>query len=229
MAGHRLGTGGGGVPPPPFPFPRMDLECASGCTWSTARATARLRDGRPPGVVKQDKSFGGSVDTTKPRSDPQRIRVSSGERPIGAAKGKQSDTQALCQAPPPPLFQRIPADPLRPGLLWVRVQGPTRSADLGEGDTPNPNTFAHVCRAARRDGGAFCSTRQCTVSPSPPLLLAPGTPPLKDVLEGLMATGGPLPPPPRTPQTKVSIVGKNEIYNAEHLVGPFLVLPSWPP
>ena len=28
--------------------PRMDLECASGCTWSTARATARLRDSRPP-------------------------------------------------------------------------------------------------------------------------------------------------------------------------------------
>ena len=27
--------------------PRMDSECASGCTWSTARATARLWDGRP--------------------------------------------------------------------------------------------------------------------------------------------------------------------------------------
>ena len=27
----------------------------------------------------------------------------SGERPIGAAKGKQSDTEALCQ-PPPPLW-----------------------------------------------------------------------------------------------------------------------------
>ena len=26
----------------------------------------------------------------------------SGERPIGAAKGKQSDTEALCQPPPPP-------------------------------------------------------------------------------------------------------------------------------
>ena len=39
-------------PPPPAPLesanPRMDSECASGCTWSTARATARLRDGRPP-------------------------------------------------------------------------------------------------------------------------------------------------------------------------------------
>ena len=28
--------------------------------------------------------------------------MSGGERPIGAAKGKQSDTEALCQPPPPP-------------------------------------------------------------------------------------------------------------------------------
>ena len=27
--------------------------------------------------------------------------MSSGERPIGAAKGKQADTEALCQPPPP--------------------------------------------------------------------------------------------------------------------------------
>ena len=44
--------------------------------------------GRPtPGVVKQDKSSRGSVDTTKTRLDPQRVRMCSGERPIGAAKG----------------------------------------------------------------------------------------------------------------------------------------------
>ena len=49
-----------------------------------------------PGVAKQGKSSRGSVDTTKTRSDPQRVRMSSGERPIGAAKGKQSDTKALC-------------------------------------------------------------------------------------------------------------------------------------
>ena len=59
--------------------------------------------GRPtPGVVKQDKSSGGSVDTTKTRSDPQRVRMSSRERPIGAADGKQPNTEALCQPPPPP-------------------------------------------------------------------------------------------------------------------------------
>ena len=81
--------------------PRVDSKGASGCTWSTARATARLRDGTP-GVVKQDKSSGGSVDTTKTCSGPRRVRMSSGERPIGAAKGKQSDTEVLCQPPPPP-------------------------------------------------------------------------------------------------------------------------------
>ena len=54
-----------------------------------------------PGVVKQEKSSRGSVDTTKTRSDPQRVRMSSGERPIGAAKGKQPNTEALCQTPPP--------------------------------------------------------------------------------------------------------------------------------
>ena len=54
-------------PPPPPAFlraqvsaesanPRMDWEYASGCPWSTARATAPS-PGRPtPGVVKQDKS-----------------------------------------------------------------------------------------------------------------------------------------------------------------------------
>ena len=55
-----------------------------------------------PGVVKQDKSSRGSVDTTKTRSGPQRVRMSSGERPIGAAKGKQSDREALYQPPSPP-------------------------------------------------------------------------------------------------------------------------------
>ena len=80
--------------------PRMDSECASGCTGSMARATAPS-PGRPtPGVVKQDKSSGGSVDTTKTRSGSQRVRMSRGERPIGAAKGKQSDTEPLCQNPP---------------------------------------------------------------------------------------------------------------------------------
>ena len=80
---------------------------------ATARATAPS-PGRPtPGVVKQDKSSGGSVDTTKTRSDPQRVRMCSGERPIGAAKGKQSDTEALPPPPPQPpaLLPFIPQEP----------------------------------------------------------------------------------------------------------------------
>ena len=59
--------------------------------------------GQPtPGVVKQDKSSGGSVDTTKTRSDPQRVRMSSGERPIGAANDKQHNFPRPCANPPPP-------------------------------------------------------------------------------------------------------------------------------
>ena len=59
--------------------------------------------GRPtPGVVKRGKSSGGSVGTTKTRPDPQRVRMSSGERPIGTAKGSQPNTEALYQRPPPP-------------------------------------------------------------------------------------------------------------------------------
>ena len=104
---HR---GGGGTPrtprtptpPPLLENPRMDSERACGCTWSTARATAPSLGQPTPGVVKQDQSSGGSVDTTKTCSDPQRVRMSSGERPIGAANGKQPDTEALCHPPPPP-------------------------------------------------------------------------------------------------------------------------------
>ena len=66
--------------------------------------------GRPtPRVVKQDKSSRGSVDTTKTRLDPQRVRMGSGERPIGAARGKQSDTEALGQPPPPPGVLKVTA------------------------------------------------------------------------------------------------------------------------
>ena len=93
--------------------PRMDLGCASGCTWSTARATAPSLGQPTPGVVKQDKSSRGSVDTTKTRSGPQRVRMSSGERPIGAAKGKQSNTEALCQPPSPPPTENAGSGPPR--------------------------------------------------------------------------------------------------------------------
>ena len=107
MGGAYLCVGGGGDPPPrahksvlESAHPRTDWEGASGCPWSTARAIAPSPGQPTPGVVKQDKSSGGSVDMTKTRSGPRRVRMSIGERPIGAAKGKQSDTEALCHPPP---------------------------------------------------------------------------------------------------------------------------------
>ena len=58
-----------------------------------------------PRVVKQDKSSGGSVDTTRQTSDPQRVGQFSDERPVGAAKGKQLSTKASCHPPPPSVGQ----------------------------------------------------------------------------------------------------------------------------
>ena len=85
--------------------------------------------GQPtPGVVKQDKSSGGSVDTTKTRSGPQRVRMSSGERPMGAANGKQPNTEALCQPPPP--FSGLPHALPGPPLMVVRMRN---TAVGGEG------------------------------------------------------------------------------------------------
>ena len=100
------------IPPPPPPPPAQvsagvckPPRGLGGCIWMPlVNGTGNSPSpGRPtPGVVKQDKSSGGSVDTTKTRSDPQRVRMCSGERPMGAAKGKQPNTEALCQPPPPP-------------------------------------------------------------------------------------------------------------------------------
>ena len=132
--------------------PRTDSACASGCTRSMARATAPS-PGRPtPGVVKYDKSSGGSVDTTKTRSGPQRVRMSSGERRIGAAKGKRWDTEALCQDPPPPPEMRCPhatataetgggwSDLLVPPVPhrrpYGRLQGPFRALDDDQLESP---------------------------------------------------------------------------------------------
>ena len=53
-----------------------------------------------PGLIKQDNSLRGSVDTTTTRLGPQRVRMSSGERPIVAAEGKQLNIEALCQTAP---------------------------------------------------------------------------------------------------------------------------------
>ena len=102
---HRMRNRGGAPPPPARTSQCWSRQIPHGlgvCIWMHCAGNSPSL-GRPtPGVVKQDKSSGGSVDTTKTRSGPQRVRMSSGERPIGAAKGKQSDTEALCHPPPPP-------------------------------------------------------------------------------------------------------------------------------
>ena len=125
--------------------------------------------GRPtPGVVKQDKSSGGSVDTTKTRSDPQRVRMSSGERPIGAAKGKQSDTEAFCQPPPPPqgVGQTVPASLgvsacLFHFPLWLRK---------GFGRGVNARTHAFMAHP-NCQGGVPLSPLAITGQPCPPPFL----------------------------------------------------------
>ena len=112
------------TPPPPPPPPPADahpgahksvLELANP-TWTRSvhlDAPGQRHGQQPvsgtaePGVVKQDKSSGGSIDTTKTRSDPQRVRMSSGGRPIGAAKGKQPNIEALCQTPRPHLVLHL--------------------------------------------------------------------------------------------------------------------------
>ena len=51
--------------------------------------------------------------------------MSSGERPIGAAKGTQSDTEALCHPPPPSNWLlMIPKTPWPCALVWRCVPGP---------------------------------------------------------------------------------------------------------
>ena len=103
------------TPPPPLLPPRLDPPRSHCRVWGlelNPPLPVHLVNGTgnspslglpTPGVVKQDKSFGGSVDTTKTCSDRQRVGMSSGERPIGAAKGKQTNTMASCQPPPPPM------------------------------------------------------------------------------------------------------------------------------
>ena len=63
-----------------------------------ARAAARLWDSQPQSS-QTGQVIQGPVDKTKTCLDPQRVRMCKGERPIGAAKGKQTDTMASCQPP----------------------------------------------------------------------------------------------------------------------------------
>ena len=100
-----------------------------------------------PGVVKQNKSSRGSVDTTKTRLSPQRVRMSIGERPIGAAKGKQSATEALCQPPPPPFPAQTFPSPT-PNLLPAPFHRPSAAVHdlVPQRAIPTLHLFSHVAR-----------------------------------------------------------------------------------
>ena len=63
----------------------------------------------------------------------------SGERPIGAAKGKQIDTEALCQPPPPPwggtVMRRGGVDKGDPGCAPLRaVMAPDQPLEVSSAD-----------------------------------------------------------------------------------------------
>ena len=63
---------------------------------------------------------------TKTRSGPRRVRMSSGERPIGTANGKQPNIEALCHPPPPPPGLRCcrpPPPPTTPAPSCVWNEG----------------------------------------------------------------------------------------------------------
>ena len=181
-----------GIPPPRRPSvhksalepanPRMDSECASGCPWSTAWGNSPS-PGRPtPGVVKQDKSSGGSVDTTKTRLDPRRVGMGSGERPIGATKGKQSDTEVLCQPPPPPAPG--PCASMSSGGVGFAAGKPLQRDQLRF-------TGAEPTKQQHRDRGLCLEERRgCPAASAPPP--SPGLcrqPPTRQSLAG--SRGGP--------------------------------------
>ena len=135
-------------------------------------ATARLRDRLTPGVVKQDKSSGGSVDMTKPRSDPQRVM----SRPMGAAKRQTNQHHGLV---PPPLLDLALVPPPCPALPWYwpsqrpsgtsAMAGPGKRADIPvpQGHTPTDPSRTQrqlICRTGKT---ALCHTGALNVTLSP--------------------------------------------------------------
>ena len=100
-----------------------------------------------PAVVKQDKSSRGSIDTTKTCSDPQRVGSSGGERPIGAAKGKQTKTMASCHSPPPRVSIPRPPPPechQVEGRFQIRPQQYTVARSIIEAPTDDPGPVVQL-------------------------------------------------------------------------------------
>ena len=74
--------------------------------------------------------------------------MSSGERLIGAAKGKQSDTEALCQSPPPPKSGLDQATPLLSLSLTVHRQRHLEPPAAAPNRLPTPPTALATARFA---------------------------------------------------------------------------------
>ena len=65
-----------------------------------------------------------------------------GERPIGTAKGKQPNTEALCHPPPPPpKFSHTPHAPVGPIARYVAERGPPQQAHPRQ-STPTWDTIS---------------------------------------------------------------------------------------
>ena len=129
--------------------------------------------GRPtPRVVKQDKLSRGSVDTTKTRSDPQRVRMCSGERPIDATKGKHPTTEAFYQPPPPNHHHHRHQSPSRFGQARARGLRVLTSGAAGLERPKNSETWAAPGTAAGRKGswpvGAPQAGASMCTPPQPP-------------------------------------------------------------
>ena len=155
----------GPTPPPPVlgsanPALTWSVHLDAPGQWHGQQPVPRTAD---PGVVKQDKSSRGSVDTPKTPSDPQRVRMSSGERPIGTAKSKQRNTEALCQTPPP-LFARANAH------VRAMVGVVSATSTLPFKNTPPSQSNAKCCFrqiwdfgvALARGGGVSGCVTSCT-------------------------------------------------------------------
>ena len=107
------------TPPPPPPGgaggAQRGLGGGIGMPWSMTWATAPS-PGRPtPGVVKQDKSCGGSVDTTKTRSDPQRVGMCKGQEANRRCQRQTNQHHPLVPNPPwAPFNNQAPLPPPPP-------------------------------------------------------------------------------------------------------------------
>ena len=107
-----------------------------------------------PGVVKQDKSSRGSVGTIKTRSHPQRVRMCKGERPIGAAKGKQSNPMASCPPPPPPHTPQATQMCSLSALAGGRMPRGRNAAIVSS--WTRRSALTHESAPVPRSGGPYC-------------------------------------------------------------------------